>query len=95
MDRKDRPTIHYTQLPDPEPGSKLAQEDSVYKREVGRLLAEGHEGRWVLIKGPDIIGIYETRDEARTEAVRRFGVAASLTQQILTNEPVYFVRRHA
>jgi hypothetical protein len=93
MDIKDRPTIHYTQLPDPEPGSQLYEECHVYKREVGRLLAEGHEGRWILIKGPDIIGLYETRGEAREEAIRRYGMAASMTKQILTNEPLYRVRR--
>jgi hypothetical protein len=93
MDIKDRPTIHYTQLPDSQPGSQLAQEWDVYRREVGRLLAEGHEGRWVLIKGPDVIGLYDTYDEGREEAIRRFGMAASMTQQILTHHPLYRVRR--
>ena len=38
-----RPTIHYTELPEDTPDSPLYQEWNTYRREVGRLLAEGHE----------------------------------------------------
>jgi hypothetical protein len=92
VDVKSHPTIHYTQLPDSPPGLALNEEWDVYRREVGRLLAEGHEGRWVLIKGPDVIGLYDTYDESHNEAIRRYWLEASLTKQILTNEPLYRVR---
>jgi hypothetical protein len=51
------PAIDYTELPDGSADSPIASEWKVYRREVGRLLAEGHENRWVLIKGVEIIGI--------------------------------------
>src|SRR5438105_1492409 len=40
--------IHYTQLPESPPGSPMAGEWDLYRREVGRLLAEGNEGKWIL-----------------------------------------------
>src|SRR4051812_337473 len=65
------PTIHYTELPEGRPDSPLYQEWNFYRREVGRLLAEGHEGRWALIKGEGIVGIWDTEAEARAVAVGR------------------------
>src|ERR1700741_3917299 len=50
MDTSHLPRIHYTELGDADPNSQLYVEWSCYKREVGRLLAEGNEGRFVLIK---------------------------------------------
>src|SRR5947209_19608520 len=44
-------TISYTELPAPQPHSQLYREWNFYRREVGRLPAEGHEGRFILIKG--------------------------------------------
>ena len=42
------------------PDSPLATEWNFYRRQVGRLLAEGNQGKWVLIKGERIIGIWDT-----------------------------------
>src|SRR5436190_17712346 len=50
--------IHYTQLAPAAPDSPLAAEWEVYRREVGRLIEEGQEGKWVLIKGEEIIGLF-------------------------------------
>src|SRR5438093_812767 len=55
-------TIHHTQLADPIRGSPIAAEWDYYRREVGRLLAEGHEGKWVLIKGEQIVGIWSSEE---------------------------------
>src|SRR5262245_60921326 len=43
--------IPYTELPEDTSGGRGAREWNLYRREAGRLLAEGHEGRWVLIQG--------------------------------------------
>src|SRR5262245_2142437 len=51
----ERPTVPYTELPAPRADSQLFQEWNCYRREVGRLLAEGQEGRFVLIKGEQIV----------------------------------------
>ncbi len=85
-------TIHYTELSAATPGSVLELEWTTYLREVARLLAEGNEGRHVLIKDDQIIGIWETRDEALEEGYRRFLGQAMLVHQIQTRERVHRVR---
>jgi hypothetical protein len=79
-------TVHYTELPESASGP-LAAEWNVYRREVGRLLAEGHEGRWVLIKGEEIIGVWDTEGEADRVRLDRFLMQDVLLKQILTREP--------
>lgn len=82
------PTIHYTELPPSEPGSALAEEWETYRREVGRLLAEGHEGRHVLIKGREIMGIWDTLKEAFAAADQRFPLQPFLVHQIQERERI-------
>ena len=84
----DRPTIHWTDLAEAPPGSRIATEWNFYLKQVGRLLAEGHEGRWVLIKGEEIIGIWDTQKEADQVRVQRFLKQDVLIHQVLTFEPV-------
>ncbi len=81
-------TIHYTALPPASPDSPLATEYNFYRREVGRLLAEGHEGKWVLIKNEEILGIWDTLKEVREVALwSNFGQPC-LLQQILPRERI-------
>jgi hypothetical protein len=87
-----RPTIHYTELPNAKPGDTLYHEWTTYCREVGRWLAEGHEGKWVLIKGETVLGLYDTRQAARAEGLRRYLMESFLVHQIQTEEPVYRIR---
>jgi hypothetical protein len=72
MAANDPPTIHYTELPPAAPGSQLAAEWETYRREVARLIAEGHEGKWVLIKQDDIIGIFPDQGTAVQEGYLQF-----------------------
>lgn len=60
----------------------------MYRRQVSRLLAEGHEGRWVLLKGEEIIGIWDTEAEVRAAAVERYPMQPVLIRQILIREPL-------
>jgi hypothetical protein len=85
---RDSARIHYTKLADPIPGSPITAEWEYYRREVGRLLAEGHEGQWVLIKGEQIVGIWNTEEEADRVRIERFLMQPVLLKQILTWEPV-------
>ncbi len=81
--------IHYTELPECNPDdSGLATESNFYRREVGRLLAEGHAGRWVLIKGEEIIGLWDTYEKAGAVASTRFLGQSVLVKQILEWEPL-------
>ena len=83
------PTIHYSELPPSKPGEALAEEWETYRREVGRLLAEGNEGRFILIKGGQIIGIWDTRAEAFAAADQRFPFQPILVHQIQERERIY------
>jgi hypothetical protein len=86
--------IHYTELPPMPPGGLLDVEYEFYRREVGRLLAEGHEGKHVLIKGEEIIGIYNTDREALDAGYERFpGRTGFFVRQILTRERMLRVSR--
>ena len=68
---------------DLEDDNPLKMEWELFRRERPRLLAEGHEGRWVLIKGEELIGVFDNRDDARNVGLNRFGVVCMLIQQIL------------
>jgi hypothetical protein len=81
-------TIHYTQLAPARQSSPLAAEWETYRREVGRLLAEGHEGKTVLIKGTTIIGVYDSWDAATQEGYRRYLREGFFVKMILTQEPL-------
>jgi hypothetical protein len=88
------PTIHYTELPPAKPGEDLAEEWETYRREVGRLLAEGNEGRYILIKNREIIGIWDTQNEAFAEAYQRFPLQPFLVHQIQERERLLRMIRH-
>jgi len=84
----ERPTIHYTELPEDRSNAPIAGEWNFYRREVGRLLTEGNEGRWVLIHGEEIVGIWDTEEEANHLRLERFFMQHVLMKQILEWEPV-------
>jgi hypothetical protein len=88
MEASDRGMIHYTELPPAQPGSALAVEWELYRREVGQLLAERHEGHWVLIKGEEVLGFFESREAAIDEAYERFPFPREpfLVHQVQTRE---------
>lgn len=84
----ERTTIHYTELPEGDAASPIATEWAFYRRQVGRLLSEGHENKWVLIKGDEIIGIWDTEEECDRVRLQRFLMQPVLLQQIRRQEPV-------
>jgi hypothetical protein len=82
------PTIHYTKLTPLPAGTELACESNFYCRIVGHLLAEGHEGKFVLIKGENIIGFYDTFDAACDAGRAAYPRQSIYVHQILTEEPL-------
>jgi hypothetical protein len=84
----ERPTIHYSELPTDTSDSPIAGEWNFYRREVGRLLAEGYEGRWVLIQGQQILGIWDTEEEAERIRLQKFLGQPLLLKQIRVREAV-------
>lgn len=82
-------TIRHTDLPFDSSGGPIAHEWNYYREVVGRLLSEGHEGRWVLIKGKEIIGIWDSEEEADGVRLEKFTLQPVLLKQIQTRERVF------
>jgi hypothetical protein len=85
---RPRQTIHYTELPEDASEGSIAREWNLYRSEAGRLLGEGHEGKWVLVKGEAIIGIFGTEDEARAVALQKYLMQPCLIHQVRSREPL-------
>jgi hypothetical protein len=84
--------VHYTELPEAKPGEPLAEEWNTYRREVGRWLSEGLEGRHVLIKGEKVLGFYDTSEEARAVGLKLYLLQPFLVHPIRTEEPYLRIR---
>jgi hypothetical protein len=82
------PTISYTDLPEARPDDALHLEWNTYRREVCHLLAEGREGQFILIKGEQIIGIWDTEEEVEAVARERYLRQSCLIHQIRSREPL-------
>jgi hypothetical protein len=81
-------TLHYTELPEAQADSPLRREWDFYRRQVGRLLAEGHCGRHILIKGEQVIGMWDTHEEALLAGCMKFPGQPILVHQIQERERV-------
>ncbi len=53
---------------------RLEREFATYRRELPRLLAEGHAGRFALVHEDQILGIWDTQQAASQEGRHRFGL---------------------
>lgn len=85
--------IHYTQMAVPPPGDPIHLEVSAFRRELPRLLAEGHEGKWALIKGDEIIGLYDTLDDGYRAGLERYLGQQFLVQPVREWQPLVRTRR--
>jgi hypothetical protein len=59
----------------------LKKEILAYRHSLPRLVAEGHEGRFALIKGDEVLGIWDTFDDAYEAGRDRFGFAEPFLAQ--------------
>jgi hypothetical protein len=67
----------------------LEKELETYHRELAKLLV--HEGKYVLIHGESVAGLFDTQEEAVEAGDDRFGLDPFLVHQIREKEPVRFV----
>jgi hypothetical protein len=58
----------------PEERQRLERDWECYRRELPRLLEEGHGERWVLIKDGQVISIWDTYGDAQQAGHERFGL---------------------
>lgn len=68
-------------------GSQLVQEIQYYEEIKPSLLPE-HKGRFVVIKGRAVLGIFATDDEGYEAGLAAFGYVPMLVHEITEQEPV-------
>jgi hypothetical protein len=61
---------------------RLEREFSTYRRELPRLVAEGHAGKFALIHEDQILGLWDTHELASQEGRRRFGLVPISVKKI-------------
>ena len=82
--------LPHAELPEWWPGVPT-EEWRTFRREVGRLLAEGHAGRWALRKGDEVVGLFDEATEAKRAGFARFGFSGYHVQQVaeaISNRPL-------
>lgn len=84
---KKNTTIHYQGLPEARPEDPLAEEWNTFRNSISRLLAEGFEGHFLLIKNREILGVFQSWELARKEGLRRFFLEPFLVQEIRDQVP--------
>ena len=62
------------------------QEIVTYLREVPRLLQEGEDGRYALLKGNEVLSIWDTESDAIQAGVDKFGLDPICVLKISPNE---------
>ena len=70
----------------------LAAEYRTYEANVAQW-AEEHDGDFVLIRGTDVVGFYETNEQALSEGYQRFGIVPFFVKQVSRQEQAHFVSR--
>lgn len=87
-DLAELPTIHFTKMADQAADSPIYEEVKTFRRELPRLLAEGHEGKWVLIKGDKIVGLFESLDEGYCRGRKLYLLQPFIVQPVSEQQPL-------
>lgn len=66
-------------------GVQPIPEIETYVSHLGDLLKA--EGKFVLIKGSEVVGIYESEEDADADAARRFGAEPVMIKRIVSSDP--------
>ncbi|HEV3260531.1 MAG TPA: hypothetical protein VG013_26990 [Gemmataceae bacterium] len=70
------------QLPDSPAGEPFAEEWKTFKREVYRLMCAGNKGRFALIKGDQVVSVWDTLRDAIQAGRDRFGQQPIFVQEV-------------
>jgi hypothetical protein len=60
----------------------LRTELETYYRELPRLLEDGEEGRYALVKGGAVHSVWDTFRDARQRGVEQFGMEPFMVQEV-------------
>jgi hypothetical protein len=75
-------------------GMALETEMATYERLKPELLTDPDKvGKFVLIKGEELLGLFPTRSEALTRGYERSLYEPFMVKQLLEVEPIYFLSR--
>jgi len=85
-------SIHFTELRELPADSPIREEWKTYRRELPRLLKEGLEGKFALVKGGAIVGIFATLDEGIQAGRQKYLMQPFLLQPIREREPLLRTR---
>jgi hypothetical protein len=69
----------------------LEQELATYKAKLEELKADA--GKWVLIHGDSVLGVFPTYDDALKEGYAKVGLAPFLVKRIEVVEQSHFISR--
>jgi len=94
-ERGQSPSVHCTDLAELPADSPIRQEWNTYRREAPRLIREGLEGRFALINGDTIAGIFDSFEEGLRTGRQKFLMQPFLVQPIREREPLLTIRGHA
>ena len=95
MEQTGRRCIHYTELTDARPDDVYFDEWNTFRRELPCLLAEGHEGKFALLKGKEVIGVFDTWEAGRRAGLEKYLMQCFLVQPIRTWEPLLRIRGYS
>jgi hypothetical protein len=65
----------------------LGAEFAAYLRELPRLLAEGHAGRYALLKGDEVLSVWDTQRDVLQAGYERFGLEPFAVKKIDARDP--------
>jgi len=68
----------------------LERELEAYRKKLPELLA--HKGKYVLIHGESVAGIWDTYQKAVEEGYSQFELSPFLVKRIEEHEPVHYIR---
>jgi hypothetical protein len=66
----------------PEEWDRAQRDLQTYRRELPRLIKEGHAGRYAIIRDDQVVSIWDTVGDALQAAGERFGLEPVATYQI-------------
>ena len=71
-------------------GSSFATELTTYRDHLDHMLAN-HQGKFVVIKGKEVVGYYRKRSEAITAGYQRYGRSPVLIKQVVEKSLIHHV----
>jgi hypothetical protein len=74
-------------LADAAGGAATEPEFAAYLRELPRLLAEGHAGRYALLKGDEVLSVWDTQRDVLQAGYERFGLQPFSVKRIDPRDP--------